>query len=124
MKTVLRIGLILISVIAVWVACFAQSGTQPASQSSPNTPQPVSGTSAREDVVTKVIALRDSFLNEIRNNGFNPDPPRIVMDNPLVIGNYESEKNVLHISRWEALSPEQKAIFSQLVVRLAVEEEK
>lgn len=75
MKTVLRIGLILISVIAVRVARFAQSGTQPANQSSPNTPQPVSGTSAREDVVTKLIALRDAFLNEIKNNGFNPDPP-------------------------------------------------
>ena len=40
MKTILRIGLILISVMAIWVACFAQSETQHTTQSPANTPQP------------------------------------------------------------------------------------
>jgi hypothetical protein len=40
LKTILRIGLILISVTAIWVACFAQSETQHTTQSPANTPQP------------------------------------------------------------------------------------
>lgn len=40
MKTILRIGLILISVMAIWVASFAQSETQHTTQSPPNTPEP------------------------------------------------------------------------------------
>jgi len=65
-------------------------------------------------VMPKLIALRDDFINKIKAFGYTPDlaPPEIILDNPRSFGNYENEKNLLHIGEWNALPPNLKEIFN------------
>ena len=69
MKTVLRIGLVLISLIAIWVACFAQSGTRPTSQLPPNTPQPA----PEMQSLTKALAGKWSTMYKFEPGGMVPE---------------------------------------------------
>jgi len=68
-KTVLRIGLVLISLIAIWVACFAQSGTRPTSQLPPNTPQPA----PEMQSLTKALAGKWSTMYKFEPGGMVPE---------------------------------------------------
>jgi hypothetical protein len=66
--------------------------------------------------VAQLVALRDSFVNQIKVEGFQPSlpPPDIILDNPASYGAYESAKNVVHVAVWEELEPEQQAQFAGL----------
>lgn len=70
--------------------------------------------------MAQLVALRDAFVNQIKAEGFQPSlpPPTIVLDNPPSYGNYENEKNLLHIAVWQALTPAQQARFSRLAAML------
>ena len=65
-----------------------------------------------------LITLRDSFINQVRDFGFNPSlpAPKIVMDNPVSFGNYDDTTNILHTtSSWQTLPKELKVFFNQAV---------
>ena len=71
-------------------------------------------------VMERLTTLRDSFVNQIKAEGFQPSrpAPTIVLDNPPSFGNYEDSKNLLHIAAWSALTPEEQARFSRVAVML------
>ena len=60
-------------------------------------------------------------MNQVKSEGFKPSlpPPQIVVDNPPSFGNYEDEKNVLHIAAWQNLPPDQQARFERLAATLS-----
>lgn len=99
--------------ICIFVAASASSSAQTAIP-------PSAGTSSSETLMGQLIALRDSFVNQIKAEGFQPSlpPPTIVLDNPPSYGTYENEKNVLHIADWAALAPEDQARFSRVAAML------
>jgi len=68
----------------------------------------------------QLITLRDSFVNQVKAEGFQPSlpPPTVVLDNPPSYGNYEGDKNLLHIAAWAALTPEDQARFSRVAAML------
>jgi hypothetical protein len=59
-------------------------------------------------------------VNQIKLEGFQPSlaSPTIILDNPPSFGNYEDEKNLLHIGAWANLAPEDQARFERLGARL------
>ena len=71
---------------------------------------------ADKDVESQLLGLRDSFTQAIRAQGFTPrlPAPTIVLDNPPSYGNYEDEKNILHIAVWSALTDDQRGRFERL----------
>lgn len=71
-------------------------------------------------VLERLNALRDSFVNQIKLEGFQPSlaPPTIILDNPPSFGEYEDDKNLLHIAAWGSLAPEDQARFERLGARL------
>lgn len=71
-------------------------------------------------VLERVNALRDSFVNQIKVEGFQPSlaPPTIILDNPPSFGVYEDEKNLLHIAAWANLAPDDQARFERLAAKL------
>jgi hypothetical protein len=73
-----------------------------------------------EVVMPQLTALRDAYVSQIKAEGFRPSlpPPSIVLDNPPSYGNYEDDKNLLHIAVWSALTPEDQSRFSGLATRL------
>lgn len=48
-------------------------------------------------VMAQLIALRDSFVDQIKAEGFQPSlpPPEIILDNPASYGAFDRAKNVL-----------------------------
>src|SRR5580704_14689303 len=72
------------------------------------------------EVQTTLEALRDSFVNQVKAEGFQPSlpPPTIVLDDPPSLGNYENEKNLLHIAAWQSLAPDQQARFVRMADRV------
>jgi hypothetical protein len=112
MKTTLKIGPIPIGVLTISVICSAQSR----GQSLPASPNTATEAPAGQGAAADFVALQKSFLDQIKAAGFSPRlrAPQIVEDNPLAFGNYELEKNVVHVAAWDHLSPQQKAFFSQL----------
>ncbi len=66
--------------------------------------------------MAQVVALRDSFVNQIKTEGFQPSlpPPEIVLDNPPSYGAYHRSKNVVHVAVWESLASDQQAGFAGL----------
>jgi hypothetical protein len=64
----------------------------------------------------RLVTLRDAFVNQVKSEGFKPSlpPPGIVIDNPPSYGRYENDRNLLHISAWESLPPDQEARFERL----------
>jgi hypothetical protein len=87
-----------------------------AAQTAPTDTPPGAAFSSNEAVMAQLVALQSDFIATIKADGFQPSlpVPRIVLDNPPSYGNYEDDKNLLHISVWSALSPEQQARFSRL----------
>lgn len=77
---------------------------------------PSANSSSNEAEMTKLVALQNEFIETIKAEGFQVGlaAPTIILDNPPSYGNYEDEKNVLHIAVWTALSPEQQARFTRL----------
>jgi hypothetical protein len=73
-----------------------------------------------EVLLRQLTTLRDAYVSQIKAEGFRPGlaPPTIVLDNPPSYGNYEDDKNLLHIAVWSALTPEQQSRFSRLATRL------
>ena len=71
-------------------------------------------------VMERLTALRDSFVSQIKAEGFQPGlpAPTIVLDNPPSFGDYEDGKNLLHIAAWSALTPEEQARFSRIAAML------
>ena len=90
------------------IVCAAQTSIPPAS--------PAVGAASNDAAMAKLLALQNDFIQTIKANGFQPrlPAPTIVLDNPPSYGDYEDEKNVLHIAVWSALSPEQQARFTRL----------
>lgn len=104
---ILRTALLL---TGLWLSApAAQSADQAASPALPV---------ARADkgVESRLLGLRDSFTQAIRAQGFSPrlPAPTIVLDNPPSYGNYEDEKNILHIAAWSALTDDQRGRFERL----------
>jgi hypothetical protein len=64
----------------------------------------------------RLVTLRDAFVSQIKAEGFKPSlpPPEILVDNPPSYGRYENDKNLLHISAWDTLQPDQEARFVRL----------
>lgn len=77
---------------------------------------PTVDTSSSDVKMAQLVALRKDFIQTINAEGFRSSlpPPTIVLDNPPSYGNYEDEKNVLHIAIWSSLSAEQRARFARL----------
>jgi hypothetical protein len=71
-------------------------------------------------LMTQLVALRNSFIRAIEDQGYKPrlPPPTVVLDNPPSYGNYEDHKNLLHIAVWSALSEEQRQRFERLRMML------
>ena len=69
-----------------------------------------------KEVLTRLTALRDMFINTIEARGFHVrlNAPTIVLDNPPSYGNYDDDKNVLHIAVWRALSEQQRNRFEHV----------
>ena len=59
-------------------------------------------------------------MNQLKAEGFQPSlaPPKIVLDNPPAYGRYEDDENILHISVWSALKPDQQARFDRLAAAI------
>lgn len=87
-----------------------------AGQNTAPAPSPAVNSASNEAELAKLVALQKDFIETIKADGFQPSlaPPTIVLDNPPSYGEYEDEKNVLHIAVWSALSPEQQARFTRL----------
>jgi hypothetical protein len=73
-----------------------------------------------EVAMAQLTSVRDAFVSQIKVQGFRPSlpAPTIVLDNPPSYGNFEDDKNLLHIAMWSALTPEQQSRFSRLAIRL------
>lgn len=58
-------------------------------------------------LLVQLTGLRDAFVSQVRAEGFKPSlpPPTLVLDNPPSCGNYEDDRNLLHIGAWSALTP-------------------
>jgi|ERR1700693_4353044 len=84
--------------------------TVSAAQNAAPAASPAVNSSSNEAEMAKLVALQNDFIETIKTDGFQPSlaPPTIVLDNPPSYGNYEDERNVLHIAVWSALSPERK----------------
>ena len=95
--------------------CATQTGARAAS--------PAVNSSSNEVEMAKLVALQNDFIETIKTDGFQVGlaPPTIVLDNPPSYGNYEDEKNILHIAVWSALSPKQQARFTRLAALLGGE---
>jgi hypothetical protein len=65
----------------------------------------------------EATALRDAFSSRVRSAGFDcPLPvPTIVIEDVPSFGQYQSETNVVRTSDWKLLTPQEKAMFVQLV---------
>jgi hypothetical protein len=100
--------------ICCFLALAAGSHAQALAASSANT-------SSDEVLMAQLVALRDSFVNQIKAEGFQPSlpPPTIVLDNPPSYGNYEDDKNLLHIAAWSSLTPEDQARFARVAVMMS-----
>jgi hypothetical protein len=96
-------------------AAFLFVGVSPAQTIQTNTP-PADNSSSNQAVMAQLAILQNDFIAKIKADGFTPTlpAPTIVFDNPPSYGRYEDDKNLLHISVWSALSPEQQARFSRL----------
>jgi hypothetical protein len=72
--------------------------------------------SSNDALIAELVALRDSFVGQIKAEGFKVSlpPPAIILDNPPSYGDYDDKKNLLHIAVWSALSPDDQARFSKL----------
>jgi hypothetical protein len=94
------------SFVVVSFSLSAQTAATPAAT-------PTTSTSSDEAVMTRLTDLRDSFINQLKAEGFQPSltPPKIVLDNPPSYGRYENDENILHIAVWSALKPDQQARF-------------
>jgi hypothetical protein len=82
--------------------------------------KPSTNTSSDEAVMKQLTDLRDSFINQLKAEGFQPSlaPPKIVLDNPPSYGRYENNENILHIAVWSALKPDQQARFERLAAAI------
>lgn len=67
-------------------------------------------------LASRLTALRDAFIAQIRAEGFEPKipPPTIIFDNPSSYGQYDNDQNSVHISTWSSLSEDQRARFFRL----------
>jgi hypothetical protein len=97
------------------IALFSLAAS-PLRLSSQTAAAPPANASADEAAMARLVALRDSFISQIKAEGFQPSlaPPKIVLDNPPSFGRYEDDKNLLHIAAWSALSPEDQARFTRI----------
>ena len=70
--------------------------------------------------MAQLITLRDSFVDQIKAEGFQPSlpPPTIVLGNPPAYGNYQADKNLVNIAAWSALPSEDQARFSRIATML------
>ena len=87
-----------------------------ASFASAQTASPSTKAASNDPLMAQLVALRDNFVDQVKAEGFKVSlpPPTIVLDNPPSFGNYEDEKNLLHIAAWSALSADDQARFSRL----------
>ena len=94
--------------------------TTPVCTPAQNLPKPSASIASNTALMTQLVALRDSFVTQIEREGFQPSlpPPTIILDNPPSYGNYDDEKNILHIADWNALSADEQARFARLAARL------
>ena len=90
--------------------------TVSAAQTGAPAASPSANSSSNEAEMAKLVALQNDFIETIKADGFQVGlaAPTIILDNPPSYGNYEDEKNVLHIAVWTALLPEQQARFTRL----------
>jgi hypothetical protein len=67
-------------------------------------------------LMAKLTVLRDSFIAAIKADGFKTrlPPPTILLDNPPSYGNFDEDKNELHIAVWSALTEQQQSRFKRL----------
>ena len=95
---------------ALWLCSF------PAQSSDESPPAPTAETASNAEVMAKLTALRDTFISAIKADGFRTrlPAPTIVMDNPPSYGNFENDKNLLHIAVWSALTEQQRSRFEHL----------
>jgi hypothetical protein len=66
--------------------------------------------------LAKLTALRDTYTARIKADGFGCPiaPPAIVIDHPPSFGNYDNTTNILHMSSWGELSPEERGLFFRI----------
>jgi hypothetical protein len=98
------------------IAICLPPGAMLAQKSKAPAPPPSTSPSSEKAVTAQLIALRDSFVSEIKAEGFQPSlpPPNIILDNPPSYGAYDDDTNVVHVALWEQLGPEQQAQFADL----------
>jgi hypothetical protein len=103
----------LIAILSFMVVSFSLSAQTAAAK-------PAINTSSDEAVMKQLTDLRDSFINQLKAEGFQPSltPPKIVLDNPPSFGRYEDDENILHIAVWSALKPDQQARFERLAAAI------
>jgi hypothetical protein len=104
--------------VSLLAICIFVAG--PASSFAQTATPPSEDTSSKEALLGQLTTLRDSFVSQVKAEGFQPSlpPPTIVLDNPPSYGRYEDDKNLLHIAAWAALAPEDQARFSRVAAML------
>ena len=102
-----------IAILSFMVVSFSLSAQTP-------TAAPANNASSDDAVMKQLTDLRDSFINQLKAEGFQPSlaPPKIVLDNPPSYGRYENDENILHIAVWSALKPDQQARFERLAAAI------
>jgi hypothetical protein len=101
---------------SVWTPTFAQTAS-PVASSGPHDAE-VAATLA------KATAVRDAFVARIHADGFScPIPvPAILVEDVPSFGQYNEKTNVVRISDWTLLNPQERAVFFQLAGPGASEE--
>jgi hypothetical protein len=84
--------------------------------------QPPDASSAAADraVYQELLHLRSDFIERIRYEGYVPSlpAPTIEIGDPPTFGNYDAEKNVLHIAVWSKLTAAERQQFADIAKSL------
>jgi hypothetical protein len=79
---------------------------------------PIAGdkTPQRTILITRLTALRDSFVQQTTVSGVTCPipPPTIVLTDKASFGSYEPETNTLETPKWQQLTADERSVFFQL----------
>jgi hypothetical protein len=88
--------------LKAWLLFMAASALAmiPPCASAQTGPVPATKASSDKAAMAQLVALRDSFVTQIKAEGFQHSlpPPEILLDNPPSYGAYDGVKNVVHVA--------------------------
>jgi hypothetical protein len=83
-------------------------------------PADIASTQRDRTEYRKLLRLRADFIDQLRYEGYVPSlpAPKIEIGDPPTFGNYDADKNVLHIAIWSKLIPAERRQFSDIAKSL------